>query len=94
MHTFNPSSPEAEEADICEFKTIMVYRANSRTRSKATQRNPVSKNQKPIPFKKNWESLMKQSWRICKIEHTQLYVTTSKFVRHSEAGSRETYICE
>lgn len=30
---------------LCEFKAILVYRANSRTGSKATKGNPVSKNQ-------------------------------------------------
>ena len=29
--------------DLCEFKTSLVYRVNSRTGSKATQRNPVPK---------------------------------------------------
>jgi hypothetical protein len=30
------------QEDLCEFKAILVYRANSWT-AKATQRNPVSK---------------------------------------------------
>ena len=30
--------------DLCEFKASLVYRASARTGSKATQRNPVSKN--------------------------------------------------
>jgi hypothetical protein len=33
------------QADFCEFKASLVYRASSRT-AKATQRNPVSKKQK------------------------------------------------
>jgi hypothetical protein len=40
VHTFNPSSWEAE-AGISEFEASLVYRASSRT-VKATQRNPVS----------------------------------------------------
>ena len=37
------------QADFCEFEAILVYRVSSRTGSKATQRNPVLKNQKPKP---------------------------------------------
>jgi hypothetical protein len=37
-HVFNPSTWEAE------FKVSLVYRVSSRT-ARATQRNPVSKNQ-------------------------------------------------
>ena len=44
MHLFNPSTPLQKQADLCEFKTNLVYRVNSRT-AKATQRNPVLKNQ-------------------------------------------------
>ena len=43
-HTFNPNTQEAE--DLCEFETNLVYRENSRTGSKATQRNSASKYQK------------------------------------------------
>jgi hypothetical protein len=38
-HAFNPSTQEAK------FKASLVYRASSRT-ARATQRNPVLKNQK------------------------------------------------
>lgn len=31
--------------DICEFKTSLLYRVNSRT-AKTTQRNPVGKKEK------------------------------------------------
>jgi hypothetical protein len=41
-HTFNPSTWEAEYVDLCE--TSLVYTMSSQT-AKATQRNPVSKNQ-------------------------------------------------
>ena len=43
-HAFNPSTWEAEERQISEFKVSMVYKVSSRT-ARATQRNPVSKNQ-------------------------------------------------
>ena len=33
------------QADLYEFEASMVYRVSSRTGSKATQRNPVSKKQ-------------------------------------------------
>jgi hypothetical protein len=44
VHTFNPSTWEAEAGGF-EFEASLVYRVSSRT-AKATQRNPVSKNQK------------------------------------------------
>ena len=50
VHTFNHSSGGREGEDrqrqvgLCEFKTSLVYRVSSRT-ARATQRNPVSKNQ-------------------------------------------------
>jgi hypothetical protein len=34
-----------KQVDLCEFETSLVYRGSSRT-AKATQRNPVLKNQK------------------------------------------------
>jgi hypothetical protein len=43
-HAFNPSTREAER-QISEFEASLVYRVSSRT-ARATQRNPVSKNQK------------------------------------------------
>ena len=44
MHTFNSSTWETEAGDY-EFKTNLVYRMSFRT-ARATQRNPVLKNQK------------------------------------------------
>jgi hypothetical protein len=47
-HAFNPSTWEAEailSLRISEFEASLVYRVSSRT-ARATQRNPVSKNQK------------------------------------------------
>ena len=46
-HAFNPSTQEAEAGGrrISEFEVNLVYRVSSRT-TRATQRNPVSKNQK------------------------------------------------
>jgi hypothetical protein len=44
-YTFNPSTWEAEARWISEFEASLVYRVSSRT-ARATQRNPVSKNQK------------------------------------------------
>jgi hypothetical protein len=32
-----------KQADLCDFKAILLYRVNLRT-TRATQRNPVSKN--------------------------------------------------
>jgi hypothetical protein len=44
-HAYNPSTWEAEAGEFLEFKASLVYRVSSRT-ARATQRNPVSKNQK------------------------------------------------
>ena len=44
-HTFNPSTWEGRGRQISEFEASLVYRVSSRT-TRATQRNPVSKNQK------------------------------------------------
>ena len=41
-----PALRRQRQADLCEFKASLVYRASSRTGSKAIQRNPVSKNKK------------------------------------------------
>jgi hypothetical protein len=38
VHTFNPSSQEAEESRSLEFEASLVYRGSSRT-AKATERN-------------------------------------------------------
>jgi hypothetical protein len=42
---FNPSTWEAEAGGFLSLKASLVYRVSSRT-ARATQRNPVSKNQK------------------------------------------------
>jgi hypothetical protein len=46
-HVFNPSTCEAEVGGFLssEFEASLVYRVSSRT-ARATQRNPVLKNQK------------------------------------------------
>jgi hypothetical protein len=48
MHTFNPSTWEAEAGEFLSsrFEASLVYRMSSRTAG-ATQRNPVSKKQNP-----------------------------------------------
>jgi hypothetical protein len=45
VHTFNPSTREAEASGSLKFEPSLVYRASSRI-VKATQRNPVSKKTK------------------------------------------------
>jgi hypothetical protein len=46
VHTFNPSTWEAEAGGwISKFEASLVYRVSSRT-ARATQRNPVSKTNK------------------------------------------------
>ena len=45
-HTpLSPALGSQRQADLCEFKASLVYRMSSRT-ARATQRNPVLKNQK------------------------------------------------
>jgi hypothetical protein len=44
-HAFNPSTQEAEAGGFSEFEASLVYKVSSRT-AKATQRNPVSKQNK------------------------------------------------
>ena len=46
VYTFNPSTWEAEAGGSLSLRLAWSIRAGSRTGSKATQRNPVSKNQK------------------------------------------------
>ena len=41
-----PALQRQTQADLRQFKASLVYRVGSKTDSKATQRNPVSKNQK------------------------------------------------
>jgi hypothetical protein len=44
-HAFNPSTQEAEAGGFLSSEASLVYKMSSRT-ARATQRNPVSKNQK------------------------------------------------
>ena len=41
-----PALGRQRQADLCEFEASLVSRASARVGSKATQRNPASKNQK------------------------------------------------
>ena len=45
-HAFNPSTQRERQVDLCEFEASLVYRVRARTGSQATERNPVSNNQK------------------------------------------------
>ena len=45
-HTLIPALRRQGQADLCEFEASLVYRASSWIGSKATQKNPVSKNKK------------------------------------------------
>jgi hypothetical protein len=49
-HTFNPSTG-GRSRRISEFEASMVYKVSART-ARASQRNPVSKNQKKKKKKK------------------------------------------
>jgi hypothetical protein len=44
-HAFNPSTQGGRDRRISEFEASLVYKVSART-ARATQRNPVSKNQK------------------------------------------------
>ena len=39
-----PALGRQRQVDLCEFEARLVYRVNSKIGSKATQRNPLSKN--------------------------------------------------
>jgi len=45
VHAFNPNTQEAEQADLHEFKAVLVYRPSSRT-AKTTQKNPALRKKK------------------------------------------------
>jgi hypothetical protein len=48
VHSFNPSTWEAEARQIFEFEASLVYKVSSRT-ARAVQRNPVSKPNQTKP---------------------------------------------
>jgi hypothetical protein len=52
MHSFNPSTREAEAGGFLSSRPAWFYKVSSRT-AKATQRDPVSKNQKQNNKNKN-----------------------------------------
>ena len=41
-----PTFGRQKQADVCEFKTSLVYKVSSRTTRAVTQRNPVLKKKK------------------------------------------------
>ena len=43
VHTFSPSTWEAEAGDLCEFEVSLVYGVNSRAGSKATEKPCLEK---------------------------------------------------
>lgn len=48
MHTFIPALGRQRPTNLCESEASLVYRVSSRTAT-ATQRNPISKTNKPNP---------------------------------------------
>lgn len=62
-HTFNPSTRRLRQADLCEFKTGLVYRVSSHT-ARVTQRSIASrkqsKNNKILPRRNTTASI---SWK-------------------------------
>jgi hypothetical protein len=68
------SAPRRQkQAHLCDFEASLVYRVRSRT-ARATQRNPVSKNQKPETKQtENQDEVEKGRWkwsvRWCLTEH-------------------------
>lgn len=44
-HAFNPSTPKAEAADLCEFEAILIYMVSSRSSQGYIERGPVSVKQ-------------------------------------------------
>jgi hypothetical protein len=77
-HTFNPSTKEAEEVDLCEFKTTLVYIMSSRT-AKDIVRPCLKKEKKP--------QTRKNTKRLClwKISHRSLVFSYKEFkIRRTE----------
>jgi hypothetical protein len=64
VHTFNPSTREAEAGGFLSSRPSLVYRVSSRT-VRATLRNPVSENQKVKKKKK--EKRKKERKRISEL---------------------------
>lgn len=55
-HTFDPRTWETEADDFCEFEASLLYRANSRGGSKATEKqNRKEKDQKQPAFCRRWQ---------------------------------------
>ena len=44
VHTFNPSTLEAEAVDLCEFEASLIYIVSSRAARAVTYRSPFLKN--------------------------------------------------
>jgi hypothetical protein len=61
-HAFDPSTRGGRGRRISEFEASLVYRVSSRT-ARATQRNPVSKNQKNKNKNKNLKYKYEESQR-------------------------------
>ena len=77
IHSFNPSTREAEADSLCEFEASLVYTVSSRTASTVIQRNPALKNkQKAYNKKKNKQFIYMVSFMyfINNIKHTYTYV--------------------
>lgn len=49
MHTFNSNAQEAEENDLCEFESSLVFIQSSR-KARVTKRDSVLKSKKEIPI--------------------------------------------
>lgn len=58
VHAFNPSTGEAGQEELLEFKTSLVHRMSFRT-DMTTQRNPVLKNQNQSQPKQNKTRMQK-----------------------------------
>ena len=65
-----PALRRQRQADLCEIKDRLVYRASARTGSKATQRKPVSKNKTKQTTQINQPKKKKTPY-IIKINFTQ-----------------------
>jgi hypothetical protein len=83
--TFNPSTERQRQADLCEFEVSLVYRMSSRT-ARATQRNPVLKNQKEEEEEEEEEEEGKALENILKIYLYYLYEHITAVFRHTRRG--------
>jgi hypothetical protein len=68
---------------ISAFEASLLYRMSSRT-ARTTQRNPVSKNQKPKMERKNLDFFYTSKKQNKGNTHTQMHITSTTNIKFQE----------